>query len=326
MGTLILAVILMLLGSGFFSATEAALFSTSLNEAKILRDKRRKGSDSLVAIKKDMRPTITVLVIFTNIFNIAGSVLVGSIAGEVFGSAKIGIFSATLTFLVILFAEIIPKSIGETFSSSISLFLSRPLLYMTKIFSPFIRFIEVLTGFLPQKKRTVSEEEIRTLSNIGFSEGVIEEDEKEMIHKVFLLNDLRTEDIMTPRTAVTALEAKKSLQEAKEGILHSNHSRIPVYEENLDHIKGICHQRDLLIALSQGSGEKKIQEFAEREVTRISEKKKIDDLIPIFKRQRCHLAIVTSKSGKITGVVTLEDVLEQIIGDVVDETDDEVTE
>ena len=314
----------MLLGSAFFSGTESAFFSTSLNKAKILVNQKKKGAKYLLQIKKDMRPTITVLVVFTNIFNIAGSIFVGSIAAEVFGSTKIGIFSAFLTFLVIIFAEIIPKSIGDIYALPISLFLAKPLFYATKAFSPLVSLIDLFTRPLPIRKKTISEEEIRTLSDIGFSEGVIEKDEKEMINRVFLLNDLTAKDVMTPRTVITAFEAGKKLKDLKEELYSLNHSRIPVYKDNLDTIIGICHQRELLISLSKDNEEKEkpIESFANREVTTVSENQKIDELIPVFQKQRCHLAVVTDDFGGTSGVITLEDVLEQIIGEVVDETDE----
>ncbi len=316
----------MLLGSAFFSGTESAFFSTPLNKAKILASQKKKGAKYLLRIKKDMRPTITVLVVFTNIFNIAGSIFVGSIAAEIFGSAKIGIFSGFLTFLVIIFAEIIPKSIGETFAVPVSLFLAKPFFYATKLFSPLVALIELFTRPLPRKKRTISEEEIRTLSNIGFLEGVIEKDEKEMIHRVFLLNDLTAKDVMTPRTVITAFRAGKKLKELEEEIYSLTHSRIPIYKDDLDNIVGICHQRDLLIGLSKGEKEKEktVESFAKKEITTVSENQKIDELIPAFQKQRCHLAIVIDDFGGTSGVISLEDVLEQIIGNVVDETDETI--
>ncbi len=322
MNSLIFVVIIMIIGSGFFSAVEAAFFSTTLNKAKILTTQKKKGAKYLLKIKRDMRPTITVLVVFTNIFNIVGSIFVGAIAADIFGSSKIGIFSAVLAFLIIVFAEIIPKSIGESFANSISLFVAKPLFYTTKIFTPFIAFIEFFTKPLPKKKKTVSEEEIRSLSNIGFLEGVIEEDEKEMIHRVFLLNDLTVKDVMTPRTIVTAFEGNKKLSDLKDSVLNLTHSRIPVYKKNLDNVVGICHQRDLLIALSLKKTNKNIVSFTNKKVTIVYENQKIDELIPIFRKTRCHLAIVKDDFNGTSGVITLEDVLEQLIGSVIDETDE----
>ncbi len=311
----------MLFGSAFFSATESAFFCVPINKAKILANQKKKGAKYLLRIKKDMRPIISVLVVFTNTFNIAGSIFVGAIATEVFGSSKIGIFSAILTFLVIIFAEIIPKSIGETFAIPMGLFLAKPFFYTAKIFSPLIFIVELFTRSLPKKKKTISEEEIRTLSNLGFLEGVIEEDEKEMINRVFLLNDLTAKDVMTPRIIITAFNADKKLKEVEKEIYSLSHSRIPIFRENLDKIVGICHQRDLLISLAKDEKERSLFSFANKEVITVPENQKIDRLIPLFQRQRCHLAIVKDEFGGTSGIITLEDVLEQIIGSIVDETD-----
>ncbi len=321
METLITAIIFMLLGSGFFSATEAAFFSTTLNKAKIFATQKKKGAQYLLKIKKDMRPTITVLVIFTNIFNIAGSILIGALAGNIFGSTVMGLFSAILTFLVIIFAEIIPKSIGEAYANFISIKLAKTFFYTTKMLHPFIVFIELFTKPIPKKKKTVSEEEIRSLSNIGFLEGAIEKDEREMIHRVFLLNDLKVEDIMTPRTVITAFQSNKTLKDLESEIFSLTHSRIPVYNKDLDNIIGICHQRDLLIALSKKKKKEKIINFISKDITTVNKNQKIDELIPIFRKMRCHLAIVVDDFGGTAGVISLEDVLEQLIGSVVDETD-----
>ncbi len=311
----------MLLGSALFSALEAALFSVPINKVKILEEQKKEGSSVLLRIKNDMRPTITVLVLFTNIFNIAGSIFVGVIAANVLDSTKIGIFSALLTFMVIVFSEILPKSLGDAYAEKISLRTAKPLFYLTKIFSPFIWLILTATNSLPKKKKSISEEEIRSLSNIGYLEGVIEKDEKEMIQRVFLLNDLKAKDIMTPRTIMTSFQADKKLKDLEENIYSLSHSRIPIYRRNMDDIIGISHQRDLLIACSKGEKNRKISEFASNEAIFVSEETKIDNLIPIFREQRCHLAVVVDQFGGTSGVVTLEDVLEQIIGEVVDETD-----
>ncbi len=324
MTTLAFTISILILGSALFSCSEAALFSAPLNKVKVLEENGKKGASSLLKIKKNMRPPITVLVIFTNIFNIAGSALVGMITAQTLGSSSIGIVSAILTFLVIVFAEIIPKSIGDTFAVPIALKIARPVLLLVKIFYPFILIIELITSPFPKKKRQITEGEIKTLSRIGYLEGVIEEDEKDMINRVFMLNDLRAKDIMTPRTVVTAMEAGKSLKEIEKEIYETTHSRIPIYEDNLDNILGICHRRDLLLHLAKDQKEKYVEELINSDAITVPEEMKIDRLIPIFQDKRCHLAVVEDEFGGTAGVVTLEDVLEQIIGEVVDEFDKEI--
>lgn len=323
MQTLIFTTFIILLGSAILAAIEAALFSISLSKVKVLADKKKKGAASLNQIKENMQKPITVLVVFTNIFNIAGSMIIGVLAAEKWGSAGIGIFSAVFTFVLIIFGEIIPKSLGENYAERISLSAAKPLLFLTKIFSPFIFIIEKATKPFAKKSAIVSEEEIRILSHLGHLEGVIEEDEKEMINKVFRLNDLTANDIMTPRTIVTALEGERTLAESEEKIYGLTHSRLPIYHKNLDNIIGMCHNRDILTALARDEKQRKIAEFRQ-EIIFVPENMKADKLLPLFQKQKCHLAVVIDEFGGTSGVVTLEDVLEQLVGEIVDEKDKEI--
>ncbi len=318
-------IIIVLAGSAVCSMIEAALFSISLGKAKILFEQKKIGSVSLVKVKENMHRSITVIVIFTNIFNIVGSMIVGLMAVDILGSAWIGVVSGTFTFLVIVFSEILPKTLGTTYSVPIALYTAKPLLLAVKIFSPVVWFIDLFTKPFWVKKRIISEEEIKILSHLGHIEGSIEADEKEMIQKVFTLNDLTARDIMTPRTVIEALEADEILNNLEKEIYSLPHSRLPVYDDDLDNIIGVCHQRDLLIALSKGEGLKKVRDFIRSDrLLSVFEKIRLDELIPLFQKQKTHLAIVTDEFGGTAGVVTLEDVLEQIVGEIVDETDEDI--
>lgn len=323
MQALIFVVFVILAGSALFSCIEAALFSISLCHAKVLAGKKKRGSAALVAVKENIRRPITVIVIFNNAFNIVGSIIIGAMAAELLGGVWIGVVSALLTFLVIIVGEIIPKTIGENYAEPIALFVAAPLLASTKIFLPVIWIIEKMTTPFTKKSKMVSEEEIRILSHLGHLEGSIEKDEQEMIQKVFRLNDLSAKDIMTPRTVIEAFEADKTLKELENEIYSVSHSRLPVFSEDLDDIAGICHQRTLLIALGKDQKDRKISEFTE-ETKSVSEKMKADELLPFFQNRRCHLAIVKDEFGGTSGVVTLEDVLEQLVGEIIDETDEEI--
>ncbi len=322
---LIFLALIVIFGSAVCSMMEAALFSVSLNKAKVLEEQKVKGSARLVKIKESMHRPITVIVIFTNIFNILGSMMVGLVAVEVLGSAWLGLVSAVFTFSIILFSEIIPKSVGNIYAIPISLFIAGPLVLAVKIFNPFIRLIDFFTQPLNKRIRTISEDEIKMMSHLGHIEGSIETDEKEMIHQIFKLNDLSAKDIMTPRTVIEALKEDDVLGEIQDKINSLSHSRVPVYRKNLDDIIGVCHQRDLLMALSRGEKKRKIKEFVKEDLSLfVSEDMKIDKLIPLFQKQKTHLAIVNDGFKGTAGVVTLEDVLEQIVGEIVDETDKEV--
>lgn len=325
MEKLVVTIVVVVVGSAFWSMIEAALFSVTLNKAKMLKEKGRLGSHSLVSLKENMHGAIAVIVIFNNIFNIVGSMVVGIIAVEALERFWIGPISATLTFLVIVFGEILPKNVGTNYSIPISLFAAKPIFWMVKILSPFIWMIDFLTKPFLTSSEKVSEEEIKMLSHLGHMEGSIEADEKEMIQKVFMLNDLVARDIMTPRTVVEALEADDTLEEIRDTIYSLPHSRLPVYDDDLDNIIGVCHQRDLLIALGKGEGEKKVRDFINKDnLLFVSEKARSDELIPLFQKRKTHLAVVTDEFGGTAGVVTFEDVLEQIVGEIVDETDEDI--
>ena len=320
MDFLVLIVIIIITGSAIFCGIEAALFSISLSRAKALLEQKKRGAASLVAIKSNISRPITVVVILGNIFSIAGSIVVGVVADNVLNSAAIGVASAVITFLMTTVGEIVPKSIGQHYAASISLTVAPLILWFTKLFFPIVWAIEFLTKPFIRVQKVVSEEEIRILSQLGHLEGSIEEDEKEMIQKVFLLNDLRAKDIMTPRVAMEALRDDRTLEEVTDKIHSSIHSRLPVYARNYDKIIGIAHQRELLRALCTGEREKLIREFA-REVVFVTEDMRADKLIPLFQKQKVHLAIVQDEFGGTSGIVTLEDVLEQLVGEIVDEKD-----
>ncbi len=325
MEKLLLLMAVVVLGSAFWSMIEAAIFSMTLNKAKILREKKRLGSFSLVRLKESMHSTIAVIVIFNNVFNIVGSMIVGIVALDVLGRTWIGFVSAILTFSVIIFSEILPKNIGTKHSVIISLFVAKPIVWMVKILSPLVWLIDLFTKPFWTKRERVSEEEIKMLSHLGHMEGSIEADEKEMIQKVFTLNDLTARDIMTPRTVVEALEADNTLEDLKDSIFSLPHSRLPVYKDDLDNIIGVCHQRDLLIAIGKGEVDRRIHDFIKKDrLLFVFEKTRLDELIPLFQKRKAHLAIVTDEFGGTAGVVTFEDVLEQIVGEIVDETDEDI--
>jgi len=320
MGSLIILVFAIIISSAFFSGLEAALFTVSMSKARVLKEQKKKGAESLVRIKEEISRPIVVIVVLNNIVNIVGSIFVGVLVADILGSAWLGIASAFLVFLIIIFGEIIPKTIGENYAEGISLLMAKPLLISIKIFYPIIWFLEKMTDRFTIAKKIISEEELQILSHLGHLEGSIEKDERDMIQRVFTLNDLSAKEIMTPRTMVIALLAEKTVGEIEEEIYNLPNSRLPVFSGNLDNIMGFCHRRDLLIALAKDKKDLKIKEFS-RPVISVLESAKADDLLPLFQKERRHLAVVKDEFGGTSGIVTLEDVLEQLVGEIVDETD-----
>ena len=317
----IFLILLVILGSAFFSGLEAALFAISQSKVELLKEQKVRGAGSLYKIKQKMSRPITVIVIFNNIFNIVGSIYVGVIASDVLGNSALGAVSAILTFLIIIFGEIIPKTIGENNAEKIALALAPFLLFMTKVMSPIVWAFEKITTNFVTAKNIVSEEEIQMMSHLGSIEGSIEEDEREMIENVFGLNDLNAHDIMTPRTVMTAYSKDTKLNDIKLDLYKEAFSRIPVYGENIDDIVGVAHRIELVSALARDEHNRTVGEFM-REVVFVDESIRADHLLPLFQKKRTHLAIVKNEFGGTSGLVTLEDVLEELVGEIVDETDD----
>lgn len=319
---LAIAVVMMILGSALCSGTEAALLSISLLKARQLAQSNRANAVVLLAIRQRINRPIATIVVLNNLFNIVGSIIIGGIAAEVFGDAILGVFSGLLTFCVIIFAEILPKTLAEQYAEPIALFVAIPVRGLTILLSPLIWLLEKITApFLNTTKRpTTNETEIKLMAAIGYQEGIIEEDEAEMIRRVFRLNDISANDMMTPRVALTALPADAIIETLRDDILASQHSRILVIGEDIDHVQGIVLKDELLAALIQGTGDRTISSL-QRPVRFVSVAERADKLLQQFQNNREHLAVVVDEYGGVSGVVTLEDVLEELTGEIVDETD-----
>ncbi|MBX7058383.1 MAG: hemolysin family protein [Leptospirales bacterium] len=322
MTDLILATMLVLVASAACSMTEAALFSASIHR---VRQRAEAGSSTarvLLAIRERMDGPITTLVILNNIANILGSLYVGALAAEKLGEAWLGAFSGGLTFLVVLFAEIVPKQLGERYAMPIGMLTARPVQLLTVLFVPAVWLVRLLTSPLRRgaPAPTTDEAEIRMLAHIGHNEGQIEQDESEMIQRVFRLNDTTAKALMTPRVSLTRLDGRETLRKARESILRSQHTRIVVCGESVDDVIGIVRKDDLLAALAADRFEETVASFA-RDPIFVPGSARADDLLATFRRTRQHLAVVVDEYGGLSGVVTLEDVLEVLTGEIVDETD-----
>ena len=207
MTALVLTVLAVLAASALASGTEAALFAVGYPQVLAAVERRRRGSLALRKLQEDLTRPIMAIVIWNNVANIGGSILVGGMAAEQLGSRWLGAFSALLTFLVILFSEIIPKTLGERHALTVGLWVARPVQLLTRSLMPIIALVELLVRPLaPAKVRSTSEAEIRALTRQGGREGTIEQDESELIQRVFRMNDMTAGMIMTPLAQVDALE------------------------------------------------------------------------------------------------------------------------
>lgn len=322
MSALIIAVIVVIIGSAICSGAETALLSVSVIRVRQLAQTKKPPALALLGIRNKINRPIATIVILNNIFNIVGSIVIGSLASSVLGDGWLGVFSGVLTFLVIVFGEIFPKTLGERYAEAISLAIAIPVKIITVFFTPLVLLIELATSPVLKGRRiqTTNEAEIKFLTKIGFQEGVIEDDEAEMIQRVFQLNDLSAADLMSPRVIVTALKGELTLAESKAEIIASQHSRILVIGENIDNVLGLVLKDNLFLALIEGHENKTVAQL-KRDVNFVPDTIRADKLLKFFQENREHLGVVLDEYGGVAGVVTLEDVLEVLTGEIVDETD-----
>jgi len=219
---LAIAVFIILIGSALCSGAEAALLSVPLLKVKqFVQDKPSPSAIALLSIRQRVSRPLATIVVLNNIFNIVGSIVVGRIATNQFDNTGLGIFSAMLTFCIILFAEILPKTVGERYAQTIALMVAIPVRAMTIVFTPLIWLLEHITAPLTKGRKgpITDEAEIRLLTMLGYQEGLIEDDEAEMIDRVFRLNDLKAADIMTPRVLLPLFHPKRCCKRFKTRLL-----------------------------------------------------------------------------------------------------------
>jgi len=231
----------MLFLSAFFSSSEIALISLNKLDVRHLLEKRRKGAGTIARLKKDPHRLLINIAIANNIVNIFAASFATAVSIKLFGSYGVGIATGVMTFLVLTFGEIIPKTLATRNAESIALSVAKPIYIIGIIITPLIKFFDGITHLITKggKDEKVTEEEIKTLITMGEEEGAIEKVEKEMIHNIFTFNDIDAWEVMTPRTEILALDIKTEIKEVISTIKNTGFSRIPVYEDMIDNIKGI---------------------------------------------------------------------------------------
>ncbi len=314
----ILSVLLLL--SGFFSSAETALYSIS--KAKAIHLAKEKGYTNFLIkkMKDDPHRLLSTILIGNNVVNVGASALATAITIDLVTSNAVGIATGVMTLLILIFGEIFPKSIATRNNILIARLVIIPLYWLSILFTPIIfmlNFIPKLTGKM-QKKPHVTEEELMTFVEVVEEEGGIDEDEKELIENIFEFDDTSASEIMTPRADMYVINVDEDLNLAD--VIRSGFSRIPVIEEDIDHVIGILNIKDLFmhqVTSSEAIDVRKIMS----EPYFVPENKKLDNLLHQFKKRKQHMAIIVDEHGGVCGLITLEDALEEIVGEIIDETD-----
>ena len=329
----VLILVILILLSGFFSAAEAALSAYRSNYLeKLDEEKHPKTYAVLKRWLKDPNSMLTGIVIGNNVVNILASSIATVVIVDYFGNkgSSVALATAIMTILILIFGEITPKLMARNNSSKIAESVSVIIYVMSIILTPIVAcliFISRLVGRILGVNMTspqlmITEEDIISFVNVGNAEGIIEEDEKEMIHSIVTLGETNAKEVMTPRTSMLAFEGTKTINEVWDEILENGFSRIPVYNETIDDIVGILYVKDLMEHIKNGDLNSPISEFV-RTPYYVPETKSIIEILKEFRTLKVHIAMVLDEYGGVVGLVTIEDLIEEIVGEIRDEYDDE---
>ena len=311
---------LLLCFSAFFSAAETAFFSISRTKARHLAKDNQKPYVLIHQLKENPHRLLTTLLIGNNVANIGASALATAVALKAFPDYALGLATGIMTLMILVFGEVFPKSLATRNNVAIARLTVYPVYWFSILFFPistFLNFIPLLTGKV-QKTSIVTEEELMTIVEVVEEEGEIKEEERELIHNIFEFDDTNASEIMTPRADMFVVDAGQPLD--LQAVASSGFTRIPVTEADIDHVIGIVNIKDIFVQQSIPSPDIDIRNFM-RPPYFVPENKKLDSLLRQFKKRKNHIAIVVDEHGGVSGLITLEDVLEELVGEISDETD-----
>lgn len=312
--------------SGFFSGLEVALVGIRKSKVIQLFQEGRKGSKALHKLKTNPSWMMSSVNLGNNLVNVGASALATSLAIRLFGDDGLGIAVGVMTFLILVFGEITPKTYCNANSTKIALRYAPVLLAFSYVFYPVVKFFEVITKGVVKLTGSsytpppITEEDIKGVIDQGLEEKAIEKEEMILVKGALKFDDTVIRSVMTPRTKMFTLNSKMLLFEALPQINQSGHSRIPIYGDTKDDIVGFIHARDILKELEKNNKMTSLEQIARKPVF-ASQEKMVSSLLMEMQGRRTHMAIVIDEHGGVEGLVTLEDLVEEIVGEIEDESD-----
>lgn len=324
---LFILLVLLVFMSAFFSSSETALINMSKIRLKHLVKEKVKNAEKLEKLYEDSNKLIGAILIGNNIVNVATSSIATIITTSRFSNAGLGISVGLTTLVILIFGEITPKNLALKNSESISLFVAPIILFLVRIFTPILFILNSISNLLSallgqrndDKKPTITQDELKTIVDVSNQEGVLETDETEMIQNIFEFKDLTVDDIMIQRRDIVAISADMSYDEIIDVFKNRQLSRLPIYEDTIDDIIGVLYAKDLFF--TEQSKEDFDIKAVMREPVFVNEFVKISDFFKKMQQVKTHIAIVLDEYGGVAGIVTMEDLVESIVGDIYDEYD-----
>lgn len=326
MGTFFQIIILFILValSAFFSASETALMSINIIRVKSLLKKGISGSQTLYKLKKDPHKLIVTILIGNNIVNISASAIATSLFITAFGSKSVAIAAGVMTLIILTFGEILPKTFAVQHAERISLLASRPIHFLSILFYPLIKMYSFLSRLVskcirPKKEKKISEDELKIILTLSRKEGVLSSGAAKIMHKVLDFEDTPVTKVMTPKEKMKTINGDIKINKAIDIISRCGHSRYPVYFEDKDNIIGVVDVDDVLKAIKEKKSNELIKNII-RPIEFVSPTKEIGEIFYDFEDKSVLMAIVVDRSGEVIGLLTIEDILEEIVGNIFDKS------
>ena len=325
---LIILVILLIL-SGFFSSAETALTTVNKLKLRTLSEEGKKRATKVLAVTENSGKLLSTILIGNNIVNISASALATTLCTEVFGSKFIGVSTGILTILILIFGEITPKTLATKYSVQLSMIFVYPIWILMIILTPTIWLLNIITGIIfkilhvdtSDKGDTMTESELRTIFDVSHEDGILETSEKFMISNVVDFGDALSKDIMVPRADVVFADINSTYEELVSKFSKETYSRIPIYEESKDNVVGLLYIKDLFFYKEKHGA----QNFDVRHVLRkplfVYEYQKTSQIFADMKTSSVTMAVVLDEYGVTSGIITMEDLIEEIVGEIRDEYD-----
>ncbi|WP_346916164.1 hemolysin family protein [Clostridium sp.] len=327
----IIGLIILIMLSSFFSASETALMSISKIRVRHMAEENIKGANRVKELVDNPSSLLASILVGNNVVNIASSSLATVLAINLIGSRGVAISTILMTIIVLIFGEITPKTLASQNSEQVSLRVANPIFIVSKMLKPVVIitttisnfFIKLLGGKSDSNKPFITEDELKTIVDVSEEEGILNLEEKDMIHNVFQFGDLYAKDVMVQRVDIIALDIEESLDKIISVIKEEGFSRIPIYSDTIDNIVGILNVKDIIFM--EDTKNFTLKNYM-REITYTYEFRKVTELFKDMNKNRQHMVVVLDEYGGTVGIVTIEDLIEEIVGDISDEYDDEEPE
>lgn len=322
--TLAISVSFAVIISALCSVCEAVLYSLTTSQIEMLRKSGTKAGTILHRLRNDIDEPITAILTLNTIANTVGAAVAGAAAAHLFGDKNVLLFSAAFTLTILIFSEIIPKTVGVSYSYRLAPLIAFPIQLMVIVLKPIVFLCRSITTLIPQDRNegTVSAAEIQTIAAMSRESGHLEEVQEKVISNIIDLDQKTVRQVMTPRTVTFSLDENSSVQEVMQMINKlTSHSRLPVYDGEADNVTGIIMRKDVLLAAAEQRSEIPLKSF-KVPAHFVPETMPLNLVLVDFFEKRQHLFVVVDEYGSVTGIISMEDVLEEIVGEeIIDESD-----